>query len=124
MASKTTLNAKNLETLGAAPGLAPICDVSTVLSWPHVLKTYAQSIGGKKWRPDSIVGRHWEALAREVGYRPTYVKSHVEQLVSAMVANRVKVTAEVSALAGATKGYVVQTAEAVEANALRMMERL
>jgi hypothetical protein len=25
---------------------------------------------------------------------------------------------------GATKGYVVQTAEAVEANALRMMERL
>jgi hypothetical protein len=47
-----------------------------------------------------------------------------KQLVSAMVANRVKVTAEVSALAGATKGYVVQTAEAVEANALRMMERL
>jgi serine/threonine-protein kinase HipA len=123
MASKTTLNAKNLETLGAAR-LAPICDVSTVLSWPHVVKTYALSIGGKKARPDSIAGRHWEALAPEVGCRPTDVKSHVEQLVSAMVANRVKVTAEVSALVGATKGYVVQTAEAVEANALRMMERL
>jgi serine/threonine-protein kinase HipA len=41
-----------------------------------------------------------------------------------MVANRVKVTAEVSALVGATKGYVVQTAEAVETNALRMMGKL
>jgi C1A family cysteine protease len=47
-----------------------------------------------------------------------------KQLVSAMVANRVKVTAEVSALVGATKGYVEQTAEAVETNALRMMGRL
>jgi hypothetical protein len=79
MASKTTLNAKNLETLGAAR-LAPIYDVSTVLSLPHVVKTYALSIGGKKARPDSIAGRHWEALAPEVGCRPTDVKSHVEYI--------------------------------------------
>jgi serine/threonine-protein kinase HipA len=127
LVANTDAHAKNYSLIlpvGVAPRLAPIYDVSTVLSWPHVVKTYAQSIGGKKRRPDSIAGRHWEALAREVGYRPTEVKSRVEQLVSAMVANRVKVTAEVSALVGATKGYVVQTAEAVETNALRMMGKL
>jgi serine/threonine-protein kinase HipA len=36
----------------------------------------------------------------------------------------VKVTAEVAALQGAPEGYVTQTAEAVEGNALRMAGRL
>jgi serine/threonine-protein kinase HipA len=95
-----------------------------VLSWPHVVKIYAQSIGGKKRSPDMIAGRHWEALAREIGYRPTDVKNRVQQIVDVLVANRVKITAEVSALPGATKGYVAQTAKAVEANSLRMAGRL
>jgi serine/threonine-protein kinase HipA len=104
--------------------LAPLYDVSTVLSWPHVAKTYAQSIDGKKRRPDMIAGRHWEAIAREVGYRPTDVKNRVRQIVDAMVANRAKVTREVMSLPGSLKGYVTQTAEAVEGNALRMLGRL
>ena len=41
-----------------------------------------------------------------------------------MVANRAKVTTDVTALPGGTEGYVVQTAEAVEDNALRMAGRL
>jgi serine/threonine-protein kinase HipA len=48
------------------------------------------------------------------------VKNRVQQIVDAMVANRAKITAEVTALAGAIEGYVVQTAKAVEENALRM----
>jgi serine/threonine-protein kinase HipA len=71
-----------------------------------------------------VAGRHWEAIAREIGYRPTDVKNRVQQIVDAIVANRSKVTADVTALPGATEGYVVLTAEAVEENALRMAGRL
>lgn len=127
LVANTDAHAKNYSLIlpvGAAPRLAPLYDVSTVLSWPHVVKTYAQSIGGKKRNPDMVAGRHWEAIAREIGYRPTDVKNRVQQIVDAMVANRAKVTDEVTALPGATEEYVVQTAEAVEENALRMAGRL
>jgi serine/threonine-protein kinase HipA len=127
LVANTDAHAKNYSLIlpvGAAPRLARIYDVSTVLSWPHVVKTYAQFIDGKKRNPDMVAGRHWEAIAREIGYRPTDVKNRVQQIVDAMVANRAKVTAEVTALPGATEGYVVQTAEAVEENALRMAGRL
>lgn len=127
LVANTDAHAKNYSLIlpvGAAPRLAPLYDVSTVLSWPHVVKTYAQSIDGKKRNPDMVAGRHWEAIAREIGYRPTDVKNRVQQIVDAIVANRSKVTADVTALPGATEGYVVQTAEAVEENALRMAGRL
>jgi serine/threonine-protein kinase HipA len=127
LVANTDAHAKNYSLIlpvGAAPRLAPLYDVSTVLSWPHVVKTYAQSIDGKKRNPDMVAGRHWEAIAREIGYRPTDVKNRVQQIVDALVANRAQVTAEVTALSGATEGYVVQTAEAVEENALRMAGRL
>jgi serine/threonine-protein kinase HipA len=127
LVANTDAHAKNYSLIlpvGRGPRLAPLYDVSTVLSWPHVVKTYAQSIDGKKRRPDTISGRHWEALAREVGYRPTDVKHRVQQIVDALVANRAKITDEVAALPGASEGYVVQTAEAVEGNALRMAGRL
>lgn len=127
LVANTDAHAKNYSLIlpvGAAPRLAPLYDVSTVLSWPHVAKTYAQSIDGKKRRPDMIAGRHWEVIAREIGYRPTDVKNRVQQIVDAMVANRAKITAEVTALSGASAGYVEQTAEAVEENALRMAGRL
>ncbi len=123
----TDAHAKNYSLIlpvGAAPRLAPLYDVSTVLSWPHVVKTYAQSIDGKKRNPDMVAGRHWEAIAREIGYRPTDVKNRVQQIVDAMVANRAQVTADVTALPGAAEGYVLQTAKAIEENALRMAGRL
>jgi serine/threonine-protein kinase HipA len=127
LVANTDAHAKNYSLIlpvGAPPRLAPLYDVSTVLSWPHVVKTYAQSIDGKKRNPDMVAGRHWEAIAREIGYRPTDVKNRVQQIVDAMVANRAKVTDDVTALPGATEGYVVQTAKAVEENALRMAGRL
>lgn len=127
LVANTDAHAKNYSLIlpvGAASRLAPLYDVSTVLSWPHVAKTYAQSIYGKRRHPDMIAGRHWEAIAREIGYRPTDVKNRVQQIVDAMVANRAKITDEVAALLGAAEGYVVQTAEAVEDNALRMAARL
>lgn len=127
LVANTDAHAKNYSLIlpvGAAPRLAPIYDVSTVLSWPHVVKTYAQFIDGKKRRPDTVSGRHWEAIAREIGYRPTDVKNRVQQIVDAMVANKVKVTAAVAGLPGAAAGYVTQTAEAVENNALRTAARL
>lgn len=127
LVANTDAHAKNYSLMlpvAAAPRLAPLYDVSSVLSWPHVVQSYAQRIAGKKRTPDMIAGRHWEALAREIGYRPTDVRHRVQELVDRLVAGRVAVTSEVATLAGATEGYVVQTAEAVEANALRMAGRL
>lgn len=48
----------------------------------------------------------------------------MQQMVDAMVVNRAKITAEAITLAGATQGYVVQSATAAEENALRMAGRL
>ncbi|MGI3211847.1 HipA domain-containing protein [Roseovarius tibetensis] len=127
LVANTDAHAKNYSLLlpvGAGPSLAPLYDVSTVLSWPRVVQSYAQNIAGKKRTPDMIAGRHWEAIAREIGYRPTDVKNRVQQLVDALVAHRVKITAEVTALPNASAGYVAQTAQAVEENALRMAGRL
>jgi serine/threonine-protein kinase HipA len=127
LVGNTDAHAKNYSVIlpvAAAPRLAPIYDVSTVLSSPHVVKTYAQFIDGKQRRPETVSGRHWEAIARDIGYRPTDVKNRVQQIVDAMVANKVKVTAAVAELPGAAAGYVTQTAEAVENNALRIAGRL
>lgn len=127
LVANTDAHAKNYSLIlpvGDGPRLAPLYDVSTVLSWPHVVKAYAQSIDGKKRNPDMVAGRHWAAIARDVGYRPTDVKNRVQQIVDALVANREKITAEVRALPGATNGYVTQTAEAIETNARRMAGRL
>ncbi|TGD61609.1 type II toxin-antitoxin system HipA family toxin [Tabrizicola sp. WMC-M-20] len=127
LVANTDAHAKNYSLIlpvAATPRLAPLYDVSTVLSWPHVVQSYAQSIAGKKRTPDMIAGRHWEAMAREIGYRPTDVRNRVQELVDKLVAGRVSVSADVAALTGATEGYVTQTAGAVEANALRMAGRL
>ena len=127
LVANTDAHAKNYSlilSVAAAPRLAPLYDVSSVLPWPHVVQSYAQSIAGKKRTPDMIAGRHWERVARDIGYRPTDVRKRVQELVDKLIACRVNVTAEVAALRGATEGYVTQTAEAVEGNALRMAGRL
>jgi len=125
--ANTDAHAKNYSLIlpvAASPRLAPLYDVSSVLSWPHVVQTFAQNIAGKKRSPDVIAARHWEAVAREIGYRPTDVRNRVQELVDLLVAARVQITAEVAALPGATAGYATQTAEAVEGNALRIAGRL
>ena len=84
LVANTDAHAKNYSLIlpiDASPRLAPLYDASTVLSWPHVVKTYAQSIDGKRRRSDMIAGRHWEAIAREIGYRLTDVKNRIQQIV-------------------------------------------
>lgn len=127
LVANTDAHAKNYSLIlpvAASPRLAPLYDVSSVLSWSHVVQIYAQSIAGKKRTPDMIAGRHWEAIARDIGYRPTDVRNRVQELVDKLVASRVSVTADIAAIPGSTEGYVTQTAEAAEANALRMAGRL
>ncbi|MDO5643453.1 MAG: HipA domain-containing protein [Paracoccus sp. (in: a-proteobacteria)] len=127
LVANTDAHAKNYSLIfpvAATPRLAPLYDVSSVLSWPHVVQFYAQNIAGKKRRPDGIAGRHLEVIAREIGYRPTDVKGRVQQMVDAMVANRVEVTKAVTSIPGASEGYVLETAREVENNALRLVGRL
>jgi serine/threonine-protein kinase HipA len=127
LVANTDAHAKNYSLIlpiAAQPRLAPLYDVSSVLAWPHVVQAYAQNIAGKKRTADGIAARHWAAIAREVGFRPRDVLTRVQGLIDGIVANRIGVTESVARLPGATKGYVVQTAELVEGNALRMGGRL
>lgn len=104
--------------------LAPLYDVSSVLSWPDVNQYHAQNIAGKKRVPGSTTARHWEAIARDNGYRPAAVIDRVRELVDRMVAARVSVTEQAIEMKYASEGYVELTAGAVERNALRIAGRL
>ncbi|WP_101339546.1 type II toxin-antitoxin system HipA family toxin [Cereibacter azotoformans] len=127
LVANTDAHAKNYSLIlpiAGPPRLAPLYDVSSVLSWPHVVQAYAQNIAGKKRTSEGIAARHWAAIAKEVGYRPRDVLNRVQDLIDRIVAHRVGVTEEVARLPGATEGYVAQTAELVDGNALRMAGRL
>ena len=127
LVANTDAHAKNYSLLlpiGSGPRLAPLYDVSSVLPWPHVTQYFAQNLAGTRRKPEAMAARHWDHIARDMGYRPADLRSRVQELVDAMIGARVAVTATVSALPGATAGYVEQTAALVEENALRIAGRL
>lgn len=127
LVANTDAHAKNYSLLlpvGAGPRLAPLYDVSSVLAWPHVVQYFAQNIAGKKRRPGDLDARHWQAIAQAVNYRPADVRQRVQELVDAMVADRVAVTQAVAGFDGSARGYVEQAAELIETNALRIAGRL
>ena len=127
LAANTDAHAKNYSLLlpvGAGPRLAPLYDVSTVLPWPRVVPYFAQNIAGRKQKPGDVAARHWDAIAATVGYRPANVRARVQELVGAIVAQRVGVTEAVTALAGNAEGYVAEAAGLIEDNALRIAGRL
>jgi len=127
LVANTDAHAKNYSLLlpvGAAPRLAPLYDVSTVLSWPSVTQFFAQNIAGRKRKPADVAARHWDAMAQSAGYRPADVRDRVLQIAEAFVAKRVATTESVAALPGVTRGYVEETAGLIEENALRIAGRL
>ena len=127
LVANTDAHAKNYSLLlpiAGEPKLAPLYDVSTVLAWPGVVQTLAQNIAGKRRQPGNLDARHWDAIANSVGYRPSDVRQRVQTLVDSFVANKVSVTADVKSLSGSVAGYVEETAELIEGNALRIAGRL
>lgn len=127
LVANTDAHAKNyslLHPVGGGPRLAPLYDVQTVLPWPSVVQTCAQTIAGRRRRPGDVAGRHWDAIATHVGYRQADVRRRVAGLVDRMVAARVSVTGRVAGLASSLAGYVEEAAGLIEANALRILGRL
>ena len=127
LVANTDAHAKNYSLLlpvDAGPRLAPLYDVSTVLAWPHVVQYFAQNIAGKKRKPGDVAARHWDAIAQAVNYRPADVRKRVQELVDALVANRVAVTQSVAALPGCAGGYAEEVADLIENNSLRIAGRL
>lgn len=127
LVANTDAHAKNYSLLlpiGAGPSLAPLYDVSTVLPWEHVNQYYAQNLAGRRRRPDEMAARHWDRIARDMGYRPTDLRQRVQELVDAIVVHRVAVASVVKAMPGASAGYVDQAAQMIEDNALRVASRL
>ncbi len=127
LVANTDAHAKNYSLLlpvGAAPRLAPLYDVSTVLPWPHVTQYFAQNLAGARRKPEHMVGRHWDAIARDMGFRPADLRNRVQELIDGIVTHRVSATNVVSEMAGVTPGYVEQAAALSEGNALRIAGRL
>ncbi|MBI1400041.1 type II toxin-antitoxin system HipA family toxin [Hyphomonas sp.] len=127
LAANTDAHAKNYSLLlpvGSEPRLAPLYDVSTVLTWPNVVQYFAQNIAGKRRKPSDLGAHHWDAIAVTVSYRPADVRERVREIVDQCVAQRAGVTKAVKALPGSAAGYVEQAAGCVEENALRIAGRL
>ncbi|WP_299950240.1 HipA domain-containing protein [Hyphomonas sp. BRH_c22] len=127
LVANTDAHAKNYSLLlpvGGGLRLAPLYDVSTVLAWPRVVQYFAQNIAGRKRKPGDVEARHWDAIAKAVNYRPADVRKRVQELVDALLANRVAVSQAIAALPGSSRGYVEETAGLVEENALRIAGRL
>ncbi|MBU6319981.1 MAG: type II toxin-antitoxin system HipA family toxin [Alphaproteobacteria bacterium] len=127
LVANTDAHAKNYSLIlpvGAEPRLAPLYDVSTVLSWPSVTQFFAQNIAGRKRKPADVAPRHWDAMAQSAGYRPADVRDRVLQIAEAFVAKRVATTETVATLPAVTRGYVEEAAGLIEENVLRIAGRL
>lgn len=123
--ANTDAHAKNYSMLLAGERtLAPLYDVSTVLQWDHVNQYHAQKIAGRKRKPGDTDRRHWDRIAEVAGLNARGVRLRVQELVDAMVANRVEATDRIASQSGATAAMVKQVAEDVETNALRIAGRL
>ena len=127
LVANTDAHAKNYSILfpiGAEPRLAPLYDVSTVLPWEHVNQYFAQNLAGKRRKPEAMAARHWDAIAGDMGYRPTDLRDRVQELVDAIIAKSPAVAGDIVDLPGVTPGYVGQAVELIEVNALRIAGRL
>jgi serine/threonine-protein kinase HipA len=127
LVANTDAHAKNYSILfpvGAEPRLAPLYDVSTVLPWEHVNQYFAQNLAGKRRKPEAMAARHWDAIAGDMGYRPTDLRDRVQELVDAIIVKSPAVAGEIVDLPGVTPGYVGQAVELIEVNALRIAGRL
>lgn len=127
LVANTDAHAKNyaiLLPIGTEPRLAPLYDVSSGLPWPHVTRYFAQNLAGKRRKPDAMAARHWDMIARDMGYRPTDLRNRVQDLVDAMIAKSHGVAEGMADLAGVTPGYVAQAVALIEANALRIAGQL
>ena len=127
LVANTDAHSKNYSILfpiSAEPRLAPLYDVSTVLPWEHVNQYFAQNLAGKRRKPEAMAARHWDAIAGDMGYRPTDLRDRVQELVDAIIVKSPAVAGEIVDLPGVTPGYVGQAVELIEVNALRIAGRL
>lgn len=127
LVANTDAHAKNYSIiLSGEPRLAPLYDVSTVLPWRHlrVIQDHAQRLAGRKRRPKDMFRRHWDLIADESGLNRRGLRVRVQELVDAMVVERVKTSEIVAGQDGAAARVVEDVAIKVEENALRIAKQL
>ncbi len=121
LVANTDAHAKNYSMLLSTPtSMAPLYDISSVLSWHHVNPYYAQNVSGRQRKPGDIASHDWDAIARSAELNASALRRRASELIDAVVANRVEATKRVSSLPGATPEIVEHVAELVENNALRI----
>ncbi len=125
LVANTGAHAKNFSViLSAGPILAPLYDVSSMLSWNHVSQYHAQNIAGKRRKPGDTAGRHWDRIAHGAGLNARGVRLRVQEMVDAIAGAKVDAIQRVANQAGASTKIVQYIADLVEANALRIAGRL
>lgn len=125
LAGNTDAHAKNYSMLMTPEaGLAPLYDVSTVLTWPHINQYHAQDIAGRKRKPSDIAGRHWQQIALDSGYNAREFKHRAAELIALLVKSREAAIDAVCRHGNANPDIVRSFAEIIEKNALRIEGRL
>ena len=104
--------------------MAPLYDVSTVLFWPHLNQYHAQKLAGKKRKSANLAGRHWNRIAEDNGFSGNVLRERVQELLDAMVVNRMEAVGIISGMKGVIPEMVEHIAEIIEKNALRIGGRL
>lgn len=117
-------HAKNISLLTDQNGtrLTPFYDLMCTRIYPSLSKRLAFKIGGEN-RPEWLMARHWDRLAQEMGFRPSFVRG-----IASDVAQRVySAIPSVQTTLGATgdeKSFIESIATLIAANAKTMMTRL
>ncbi len=124
LVANTDAHAKNYSILLNDTILAPLYDVSTVLHWPQINQYYAQKLAGQRRQPKYLAARHWDEIAKEIGSSPSGLKSQVQKLVDAMVANRNAAVDAVANTEYASRAQVEIFADVIERHALRIAGQL
>ena len=100
--------------------MAPLYDVSTVLFWPHITQYHAQKLAGKKRKSVNLAARHWNRIADINDFSGSVLRKRVQELIDAMVENRMEAVEIISGMKGALPEMVEHIAEIIEKNALRI----
>ena len=92
-------HAKNYSILlrPGRPGLAPLYDLMSGLTWDNITQNHAQDVGDQS-RGRHIYGRHWRRMAEASGLAGPATVRRVQQIAARVLAELPSATAEVAAM--------------------------
>jgi serine/threonine-protein kinase HipA len=125
LACNSDAHAKNYSIIIRAgnASLAPMYDIMCGEVWKNVTKSLAQKIAGIS-RGDHLKRTHWQQFARECGLNRKQVTDRVGALAKSAIVEAEPAASEVAAMPAGNHDILVQTRQAVERQARRLLTQL